>query len=148
MAKDFSGTASAPSIGREYHKIETLFERDGKTFVVNPAVLKASVLATIREWDVTEKIDGTNIRVMLSAQGDVTFGGRTDAAQIPADLVQYLMRTFTVDALKAALWLNDEPVEAVLCGEGYGPGIQNAIECEWGAGYKLVETGNILRAAA
>ena len=109
----------------EYHKIHTLFERDPATFVVNPAILKASVLGTIREWDVTEKIDGTNIRIMLSAMGDVTFGGRSNNAQIPADLVQYLMRTFPQDALKAALWLNpEEPVEAVLYGEGYGPGIQ------------------------
>ncbi len=109
----------------EYHKIETLFERDPSTFVVNPNILKASVLGTIREWDVTEKIDGTNVRVMLSATGEVAFGGRSDKAQMPADLVQYLVRTFSPDALKAALWLNpEEPVDAVLYGEGYGPGIQ------------------------
>lgn len=109
----------------EYHKIDTLFERDPASFVVDPTRLKASVLGTIREWDVTEKIDGTNIRVMLSASGEVSFGGRTDAAQIPADLIQYLIRTFQQDALKTALWLNpDEPVAAVLYGEGYGPGIQ------------------------
>ncbi len=109
----------------EYHKIETLFERDPATFVVDPLRLKASVLGTIREWDVTEKIDGTNIRVMLSASGEVSFGGRSGAAQIHADLVQYLIRTFQQDALKAALWLNpEEPVDAVLYGEGYGPGIQ------------------------
>lgn len=109
----------------EYHKIETLFERDPATFVVNPAILKASVLGTIREWDVTEKIDGTNIRVMLSNSGEVSFGGRSDAAQIPADLVQYLVRTFQQDRLRSALWLNpEEPVSAVLYGEGYGPGIQ------------------------
>lgn len=109
----------------EYHKIETLFERDASTFVVDPAKLKASVLGTIREWDVTEKIDGANIRVMLSKDGAVSFGGRTDAALIPADLVQYLIRTFQPDALKSALGLNDaEPVDAVLYGEGYGPGIR------------------------
>jgi inorganic pyrophosphatase/exopolyphosphatase len=39
----------------EYHKIETLFERDPKSFVVDPTRLKASVLSTISEWDVTEK---------------------------------------------------------------------------------------------
>ena len=109
----------------EYHKIDTLFERDPATFVVDPMRLKVSVLGTIREWDVTEKIDGTNIRVMLSDTGEVSFGGRSAAAQIQADLVQYLIRTFQQDALKAALWLNpEEPVSAVLYGEGYGPGIQ------------------------
>ena len=54
----------------KYHKIETLFERDAATFVVNPEVLKASVLGTIREWDVTEKIDGTNGVVMITEDGN------------------------------------------------------------------------------
>jgi hypothetical protein len=108
----------------EYHKIETLFERDKATFVVDPTKLKASVLATIREWDVTEKINGTNIRVMLSGGGEVSFGGRSNAAQIPGDLVQHLIRTFQQDKLKSAMWIEGSPVEAILFGEGYGPGIQ------------------------
>lgn len=108
----------------EYHKIETLFERDKATFVVDPLKLKSSVLSTIREWDVTEKIDGTNIRVMLSEGGEVSFGGRMNATQIPGDLVQYLVRTFQQDRLKGAMWLDGTPAEAVLYGEGYGPGIQ------------------------
>lgn len=109
----------------EYHKIETLFERDPKTFVVDTTQLKSPVLGTILEWDVTEKIDGANIRVKLSAEGEVTFGGRSDAAQIPSDLIQYLIKTFPHDRMKAALWLDaSQPVEVVLYGEGYGPGIQ------------------------
>jgi RNA ligase len=108
----------------EYHKIDTLFERDKETFVVNPDRLKSSVLATISEWDVTEKIDGTNIRVMLSECGDMSFGGRTNAAQIPGDLVQYLVRTFQQDRLKQVMWINETPTSVVLFGEGYGPGIQ------------------------
>ena len=106
-----------------YHKIETLFERDKATFVVDPTRIKAPVLGTIREWDITEKIDGTNIRVMLSESGEVSFGGRSNAAQIPGDLVQYLIRTFPQEHLKTSLWLGD-PVEVILFGEGYGPGIQ------------------------
>ena len=109
----------------EYHKIDTLFERDPISFVVNPDVLKSPVLGTIREWDVTEKIDGTNIRIMLSAAGDVSFGGRSDNAQIHSGLLQHLINTFQSAKLKAALWLNpEEPVEAALYGEGYGAGIQ------------------------
>lgn len=108
----------------EYHKIETLFERDPASFVVDPSKLKAPVLGTISEWDVTEKIDGTNVRVMLSEAGEVSFGGRTNAAQIPADLVQYLIRTFPPERLKAAMWITETPTEAILYGEGYGPGIQ------------------------
>jgi hypothetical protein len=106
-----------------YHKIETLFERGGN-FIVDPSRLKSPVLGTISEWDVTEKIDGTNIRVMLGEDGSVQFGGRSGNAQLPADLLMYLVRTFHEDKLKAALWLNGVPTSAVLYGEGYGAGIQ------------------------
>ena len=107
----------------EYPKIDTLFERDMKTFVVDPNKLKSPVLGTISLWDVTEKIDGTNIRVILSESGDVQFGGRTDNAQLPADLLMHLVNTFQSDKLKAAFWM-DGPVSTVLYGEGYGAGIQ------------------------
>lgn len=106
----------------EYHKIETLFERNER-FIVNPDKLKSPVLATINKWDVTEKIDGTNIRVMLSDVGEVTFGGRTDRAMIPGDFYTYLQKTFTADQLKGVLWI-DGPAKVTLYGEGYGPGIQ------------------------
>lgn len=108
----------------EYHKIETLFERDKTTFIVDPAILKSPVLATIKEWDATEKIDGTNIRVMLSPEGELKFHGRSDNANIPGDLVQYLMRTFQVENLKSVLWITGTPTNVVLYGEGYGAGIQ------------------------
>jgi RNA ligase len=111
----------------EYHKIETLFERDGK-FVVTEE-LRSPVYGAFKKWHVTEKIDGTNIRVTLTEDGKVVPGGRTDAAQIPADLIQYLYETFPADKMRTALWLPDEngkpqPVKAVLYGEGYGAGIQ------------------------
>lgn len=108
----------------EYHKIDTLFERDAATFVVDTSKLKASVLGTINAWDATEKIDGTNIRVILAESGEVSFGGRSNAAEIPGDLMQYLTRTFTPERLKAVFWIEGKPTEAILFGEGYGLGIQ------------------------
>jgi RNA ligase len=99
----------------EYHKIETLFERNGAIFATDPAVLKTAAFGTIREWDVIEKIDGTNVRVMLSEDGDVTFGGRSDNAQIHAQLLQHLITTFPAAALKKALRLRPEG-SAVLYG--------------------------------
>jgi RNA ligase-like protein len=108
----------------EYHKIDTIFERDPATFVVDETRLKKPVLNTISEWDVTEKIDGTNIRVMLSEAGEVQFGGRSDGAQLPADLLMKLLRMFPADNLKSALWLDGVPTQAILYGEGYGAGIQ------------------------
>lgn len=108
----------------EYTKIDTLFERD-ENFVVDPTRLRHPVFATISEWDVTEKIDGTNIRVLMDGEGTVTFGGRTDRAQMPADLFQYLLATFTPAKMIAAFKREGEPLPSVvLYGEGYGAGIQ------------------------
>lgn len=109
----------------EYPKIETLYER-GPDFSVTD-VLKSPVIGTISKWLVTEKVDGTNIRIDLRADeaGNdcVTFGGRTASAQIPADLINYLQRTFTVEKM-AGLRKDEDRVSITLFGEGYGPGIQ------------------------
>lgn len=115
----------------EYPKIDTLFKRD-KDFNLT-SELRHPVVATINKWQVTEKIDGTNIRVMLSKEGLVTLGGRTDKAQLPMDLVEYLGRTFDTEKMKKVFWLprsetltNEEitPVSVILFCEGYGAGIQ------------------------
>lgn len=113
----------------EYHKIETLFDRDDK-FVVDTAKLRNPVYGAFKSWHVTEKIHGTNIRVTLMEDGKVVLGGRTDAAQIHADLIQYLYETFTPEKMQAAFWLPNEKgeiqkVKAILYGEGYGAGIQS-----------------------
>jgi hypothetical protein len=112
------------NVGVEYHKIDTLFDRDPATYAVIPDKLRHPVIATISQWDVTEKIDGTNIRVMLAREGEVTIGGRTNNAQLPADFHNALSRRFTPEIMQAAFWLDGKPVEAILFGEGYGAGIQ------------------------
>lgn len=105
-----------------YPKIETLFERDER-FVVDSAKLKLPVLGTIDQWDVTEKIDGTNIRVMISAGGVVSLGGRGGRSQLPPDLIAILTEQFPAEKMTASLW-RDGPADVVLFGEGYGAGIQ------------------------
>jgi hypothetical protein len=72
---------------------------------------------------VTEKVDGTNIRVNLDQDNTVTFGGRTANAQLNGELAVYLFKTFTSDKL-AALRKDQDPVPITLFGEGYGAGIQ------------------------
>src|SRR3990167_4368736 len=47
----------------EFPKIETLYER-GADFSVTD-VLRSPVIGTISKWLVTEKVDGTNIRIDL-----------------------------------------------------------------------------------
>ena len=114
----------------EYPKIDTLFERSPETFVVDPTKLKHPVFGTIKEWDVTEKVDGTNIRVMYepavppSEEGAgrppmVYFNGRTNNANTNGDLLRVLDKMFPVEMFVAHF---QTPV--TLYGEGYGAGIQ------------------------
>src|SRR5678810_751924 len=109
----------------EYHKIETLYERDPATFKVNPERLKNRTYSLIKSWRWTEKIDGTNIRCIWdhafdSRAGLLSFGGNTDAAQLHADLVKHLYETVSADKLRAIF----PETDVVLYGEGYGAGIQ------------------------
>lgn len=111
----------------EYPKIETLFERN-PDFTADVARIRCPEFSQISKWLVTEKIDGTNIRVVLTEDGAVRFYGRTDNAQIPTFLFSYLQGTFTAPKLQS-LWRPDKNGEMksykmALYGEGYGARIQ------------------------
>jgi hypothetical protein len=111
----------------EYNKIDTLYKRDmeGSKKLLegefrNPTVefLKDNV------WTFTEKIDGTNIRVYWDGH-KVQFGGRTERAQIPSDLVNYLNSVFGTNEAEQIFEEKFGETEVILFGEGYGPKIQN-----------------------
>jgi len=106
---------------KEYHKIQTVFKRDPqtkfKTLLEGEFSLPCFDFLKDNRWVFTEKVDGTNIRVML--QDGLTFGGKTDRAQIPATLVERLYQRFTEEGLRAQF-----PDGVCLYGEGYGARIQ------------------------
>lgn len=106
----------------EYHKIQSVFMRDPatkfKTFLPEYSCEEFEYLRNC-EWEWTEKIDGTNIRVMWDGER-VKIGGRTDRAQIPATLVQRLDEILPPEKMKAQFGAG----EVILYGEGCGPGIQ------------------------
>lgn len=105
----------------EYHKVETLYERDEKTFRLKPEmILKNPVYGMIKSWVWTEKIDGTNIRAIWNPEYGVTFGGKTDNARIHTELVKWLYENITVEKLRAVF----PESSLVIYGEGFGPGIQ------------------------
>src|SRR5262245_60086912 len=113
----------------EYHKIETLYERDEKTHRVIPGVFKNRTYTLLKEWHWTEKIDGTNIRCIWEPfvqNGEVgrpeslRFGGKSDNAQMHADLVRWLQENVKAEKLREVFPKDD----AVIYGEGYGAGIQ------------------------
>ncbi len=103
----------------EYHKIETLFERDEKTFKVYPNKLRNPVYGIFKSWQFTEKIDGTNIRIIWQG-GNLSFGGKTDKAQLPGDLVKHLYEIVIPQKLQEVF----PDCDAIIYGEGYGAGIQ------------------------
>ena len=110
----------------EYHKIETLFERDinGTKKLIEGAFRNDAVkyLAN-NDWYFTEKIDGTNIRIHWDGH-KVEFAGRTDRAQIPKSLMDYLTNTFSSMEAEEMFEQKFGESDVILFGEGYGPGIQ------------------------
>ena len=115
----------------EYHKIQTVFKRDPdakfKKLLMGQYSLPEFAYLANNEWVFTEKVDGTNIRIMIGDSG-VTFGGKTNDAQIPASLVQRLEALFLPQKDKL---LEAFPDGGCLYGEGYGAKIQKA-----GANYR------------
>lgn len=123
----------------KYHKIETVFERDEK-FKVIPWRYRDRCVEALAglEWAWTEKLNGTNIRViwdparfLLPDDGmkapavpevlnPLSFSGKTDDAMIHPQLLNALRASFPAEALNRAFG----PDAAVLYGEGVGAKIQ------------------------
>ena len=111
---------------REYNKIETIYERDinGTKKLIEGKFHNETVeyLAN-NEWEFTEKIDGTNIRIHWDGH-NITFGGRTERASIPSHLVNKLNEIFLNDETEQLFEQKFGEMEVILFGEGYGTKIQ------------------------
>src|SRR5574343_525938 len=109
---------------KEDHKRHTLFKRDPqKNFEkVIPGEFSLPEFAYLKDniWEFTEKIDGTNIRVIWDGESKVTFAGKTDKAQIPSFLLTKLNDLFTAELMNSVF--EESPV--CLYGEGFGARIQ------------------------
>ena len=124
---------------KEFPKIETLYDRDEKTHKVMPDQLRLLEFALIKRWQLTEKIDGTNVRIGLAIDGTVTYGGRTDNAQMPVTLAEYLRNTFTAEKMHLAFADSLGNAEVVVFGEGYGPKIQSGGAYRSGVAVRLFD---------
>lgn len=104
---------------KKYHKINSIFKRDEKgNFTAEYSMPEFEYLKD-NKWIFTEKIDGTNVRVMWDGN-KVSFGGKTDNAQMPVFLFEKLQEIFTAEKLKEVF--NEDVV--CLYGEGFGARIQ------------------------
>lgn len=110
---------------KEYHKIETLFERGEDKKLIN-GKFRDETVEFLKDniWQFTEKIDGTNIRIYWNGH-KVSFYGRTDKAQIPAFLVNRLNELFGGNVNEEMFEQKFGENEVMLVGEGYGEKIQN-----------------------
>lgn len=138
----------------EYIKINSLWKREGwyfdqdkkksadyhkgrQSFIIGDYAEEA--FGNIKKWHVEEKVDGTNIRIIikpsLDAKRDLRFAGRTKDAQIPCFLLDKLQNVFLPEKV-FEIFKGSE--EIILYGEGYGPKIQKG-----GENYRA-DTGFIL----
>jgi len=119
----------------EYPKINSLFMRDSKTkkFTNEFAEEEFSI---IQNWDVFEKIDGTNIRIFYIPKTDdkeafIHINGRTNNAQVPVLLYETILKKFPVEIFIEKF--GDTSV--TLFGEGVGGNIQSGL---YGPDYDIV----------
>jgi len=115
---------------KEYHKINTIFKRDEKTkqIIEGDYSLPEFEYLKDNQWVFTEKVDGTNIRVMWDGE-NVVFGGKTDNASIPIFLLYKLQELFEGNRkqLFKEKFIDKEGKlfgDVCLYGEGYGARIQ------------------------
>ena len=107
----------------KYHKIKTVYERDPenkyKTLILGSYATPELDYLKSNDWVFTEKVDGTNIRIMWDGE-KMRFGGRTDNAQIPTFLYDRLGDLFSETMLLDKFG----DAEVILFGEGFGARIQ------------------------
>lgn len=131
----------------EYVKINSLWKREGwyfdqdkkkspdyqkgrQSFIIGD--YSEEEFGAIKRWRVEEKVDGTNIRItfdmnkVVTKEPLVSFGGRTDNAQIPCRLLDYLQSHFTEERMFTRF--AGKTLQCILFGEGYGPKIQKGGE--------------------
>lgn len=120
----------------QYPHIDSVYKRDQKgKFILGDYSTPEFDYLKDCPWEWTEKIDGTNIRIMYDGK-DVRYGGKTDNAQLPTKLVNWLNEHLCANdgSTDIGLDLAFNPYtfhrlfggEGNIClyGEGYGAGIQ------------------------
>jgi len=109
----------------KYHKIKTVHLRDEKTHKLTNLFREESVeYLKDNEWSFTEKVDGTNMRILWDGHS-FTLAGRSDNAQIPKQLHQNLIDFFVNDEMEQMFEQKFNETNVMLFVEGYGAKIQS-----------------------
>lgn len=118
-----------------YHKINTIFKREqqnGGSLIIGEYSCPEFEYLRNNIWIGTEKVDGTNIRVIYDGLNKtVEFRGKTDNARLPPMLPERLSKLFTIDKM----YQEFKEKSVCLYGEGYGAKIQ-------GCGSRYIQDSN------
>ncbi len=118
----------------KYQKINTVYKREmgskKKSLIIGDFSTKEIELLQDIKWEATEKIDGTNVRIIIdiykSSIVDISFRGKTDDSQLPVTLFKHLTKVFTEEVINNTFDLSKLPEShtIIIYGEGYGNKIQ------------------------
>lgn len=115
-------------LSNKYHKILSVYKRDmankGRFMIGDWSTSELKYLKD-NQWVFTEKVDGTNIRIMWNGK-DVVYAGRSNNAQLHVPLIYKLDEMFKVlpQRKKFEEIFGTDEIDVVLYGEGYGARIQ------------------------
>jgi len=116
---------------KPYSSIETLYVRSKETNKLDFSQIRSPEWEAVRDWCFTEKVDGTNIRVIVTNQ-DITVKGRSDNATLPPGIKDAVFAMFNHERIiehfkegKPNAILPDDWC-VTFYGEGYGPGIKGS----------------------
>lgn len=125
----------------EYQKIATPFKRDPQTkklmigTFTDPSI---DALQHSADWFFTEKVDGTNMRVLWDGH-KLVYLGRTDRAEFSHDQVVAITRIFGGEDMETLFEQKFGATPAILYGELYGPKIQNGGNYRADIGFMLFD---------
>jgi hypothetical protein len=115
-------------MSEQYHKIPNVFKRlpeKPHTIIWGEFYTpELEALSTLPIWNTQEKIDGTNIRIIWDGNS-VEYAGKTDKAQIPPRLAEYLNDKFRTNETEELFEQNFGEKPVTLYGEGFGSKIQS-----------------------
>lgn len=114
-----------------YPSIETIYVRDAATKRLRFGEIRMPEVDCVSEWTISEKIDGTNIRAIVTTAG-IEVRGRTDKANLQTGLEEAVRKALpslgTILAYFVTYRGRKLPLpdgwSVTFYGEGYGAGIQ------------------------
>jgi hypothetical protein len=109
-----------------YQKISSLYKREEvRPYHILEGIYNEPEVELLKDinWVFTEKVDGTNIRIIWDGHR-VTFGGRTENASIPALLGNRLSELFLGETVEQIFEQVFGENPAIIFGEGFGSKIQ------------------------